>query len=136
MAYPFVFDRRHNYEKDADQAIFIPLRLSANGIVVNLAAKLDTGADHCLFDREWGDSLGIDVESGLRRTFRGLAGRLDAFEHEVTIKTFDIEFTSHVYFTAEMGVARDLLGRNGWLDRLRVAILHYDREIYLSPYDS
>jgi hypothetical protein len=35
-----------------------------------------------------------------------------------------------------MGVARDLLGRNGWLDRLRVAIIHYDREIYLSPYDS
>ena len=31
--------------------------------------------------------------------------------------TFDIEFTSRVYFTGESLVARDLLGRNGWLDR-------------------
>jgi hypothetical protein len=135
MAHRLEFDECHSYEKDADQSIFIPLRLSANGIVVNLAAKLDTGADYCLFDREWAESLDIDVESGLRRTFRGLAGRLEAFEHEVTIKTFDVEFTSHVYFTREIGIARDLLGRNGWLDRLRIAIVHYDREIFLRPYD-
>src|SRR5580658_6055583 len=105
MPHRFEVVQRHNYEKDADQAIFIPLRLSANGILVHLAAKLDTGADYCLFDREWADSLGIDVESGPRKKFRGLAGRLDAFEHVVTIKTFDIEFSSLVYFTGEMGVA-------------------------------
>ena len=38
--------------------------------------------------------------------------------------------------TAESLVARDLLGRNGWLDRFRVAIVHYNREIFLSPHDS
>jgi hypothetical protein len=92
MVHHLNFDECHNYENDADQAIFIPLQLSANGTVVKLAAKLDTGADYCLFDREWADSLGINVESGPRRTFRGLAGRLDAFEHEVTIKTFDVTF--------------------------------------------
>jgi hypothetical protein len=65
-----------------------------------------------------------------------LGGRFDAFEHEVLITAFDLEFTSLVYFTGEVDVARDLLGRNGWLDHFRLAIVHYDREIYLSPYDS
>jgi hypothetical protein len=136
VAYRLSFDHYHGYEADAAQVVSVPVRLSANGVAVRLTAKLDTGADYCLFDREWADSLGIDIESGPNRTFRGLAGRFEAFEHEVTIKTFDIEFTSHVYFTGESLVARDLLGRNGWLDRFRLAIVHYDREIFLSPYDS
>jgi hypothetical protein len=135
MPHPLVFDERHSYREDFTQAIVVPVGLYANGIYVDVAAKLDTGAEYCLFDRKWADWLDIDVESGPRRTFRGLAGRLDAFEHEVTMRCFETAFTSVVYFTGDVGVARDLLGRNGWLDRLRVAIVHYDREIYLSPYD-
>lgn len=135
MAYRLSFDHHHDYEADAEQVVSVPLQLSANGIIARLTAKLDTGADYCLFDRKWADLLGLDLESGPRRTFRGLAGRFEAFEHEVTIQTFG-EFNSRVYFTGESLAARDLLGRNGWLDRFRLAIVHYDREIFLSPYDS
>jgi hypothetical protein len=136
MPYRLTFDHRHEYESDEHQTISVPLQLSANGIQVRLAAKLDTGADYCLFDRKWADLLGLEVESGMRRSFRGLGGRFEAFEHEIAIKTFDLEFSSHVYFTSEPDVARDIVGRNGWLDRFRLAITHYDREIFLSPYDS
>jgi hypothetical protein len=136
MAYQLGFDHRHDYERDSHKGISVPLIMSANGVGIMLTAKLDTGADYCLFDRKWADLLRIDVESGRRRTFSGLGGRFDAFEHEVLISAFDLEFTSLVYFTGEVDVARDLLGRNGWLDHFRLAIVHYDREIYLSPYDS
>lgn len=136
MSHHLVFDKRHYYKEDPRQVIFVPVELSANGIRVDVAAKLDTGAECCLFDRRWADWLGIDLESGPRRTFRGLTGRLDAFEHEITMRCFDIEFISRVYFTGELGVARDLLGRNGWLEHFRLAIVHYDREMFLSPYDS
>ena len=136
MPYRLSFDEHHNYDRDVDQAIFVPIGIAANDTYIELAAKLDTGADYCLFDRRWADELGIHPESGQRRTFRGLGGRIVAFEHEVTIKTFDVEFSSHVYFAVESRVGRDLLGRNGWLDRFRLAIVHYDRELFLSPYDS
>jgi len=33
-------------------------------------------------------------------------------------------------------IRKNLLGRNGWLDRLRLGIIHYDRELYLAPYNS
>ena len=89
-----------------------------------------------MFDRKWADWLGIQVEDGPRRTFRGLMGSFYAYEHEVTINTLGIEFTSRVYFTAELNVARDLLGHKGWLEHFRVAMVHYDRELYLSPYDA
>jgi hypothetical protein len=134
MPHRLFFDERHSYREDFTQAIVVPVGLSANGIYADVAAKLDTGAEYCLFDRKWADWLDIDVESGPRRGFRGLAGSFYAFEHEIAMKCFGTEFSSIVYFTGEIGVARDLLGRNGWLDRLRIAVVHYDREIYLSPY--
>ncbi|SRR5579871_2275683 len=136
MPYDLRFENRHVYKDDPQQAIFVPIGLSANGSYVEVAAKLDTGADFCVFDRRWAEWLNIELESGPRRTFRGLAGRFDAFEHEVTITCFGVDFTSLVYFTGELSMPRDLLGRNGWLDRLRIAIVHYDREIFLTPYDS
>jgi hypothetical protein len=133
MAYRMEFDHRHDYERDSHKGISVPLLISANGFGIRLSAKLDTGADYCLFDRKWADLLRIDVELGPRRIFSGLAGRFEAFEHEVVISAFDLEFASQVYFTGEVDAARDLLGRNGWLDHFRVAIVHYDREIFLSP---
>jgi len=135
MAYRLEFNDYHNYEKTTDQTIFVPIGLSANDSYIALAPKLDTGADHCLFDRRWGDHLGLDVGSGPKRVFRGLGGGFEALEHEVTIHTFDVEFTSRVYFTRESQVGRDLLGRVGWLEHFRIAIVHYDREMFLSPYE-
>lgn len=116
MSYSQKFHQFHSYEEYGDQA-------------------LDTGAQCCLFGRSWADRIAIDVEAGPRRTFLGLAGRFEAHEHEITVATFGIQFTSTVYFARDAGVARDLLGRNGWLDRFRIAINHYDRELYPSPYN-
>jgi hypothetical protein len=53
MPHHLAFNKRHNYEDDLEQAIFVPVGLSANGIYVDVAAKLDTGAEYCLFDRKW-----------------------------------------------------------------------------------
>jgi hypothetical protein len=52
------------------------------------------------------------------------------------IETFGVRFESFVYFAADYGPARNLLGRTGWLDHFRLAIVHYDRELFLSPYES
>jgi hypothetical protein len=43
---------------------------------------------------------------------------------------------SMVYFFGDPAINKNLLGRNGFLDRVRLGLVHYDRELYLSPYDS
>jgi hypothetical protein len=40
-----------------------------------------------------------------------------------------------VYFAADEHIKKNLLGRIGWLDRVRIGLIDYDHEIYLGPYD-
>jgi hypothetical protein len=40
-----------------------------------------------------------------------------------------------VYFAANYGLRRNLLGREGWLSKVRLAIVDYDSEVFLSRYE-
>jgi len=42
---------------------------------------------------------------------------------------------SLVYFFAEPSIRKNVLGRGGWLDRVRVGLVDHDRELYLAAYD-
>lgn len=66
----------------------------------------------------------------------GLTGSLEAFGHQVTLQTGELIFQSTVYFAKYPGVQRNLLGRQGWLRNLRLAIIDYDNLLYLSDYNS
>jgi hypothetical protein len=37
---------------------------------------------------------------------------------------------------ADPAIKKNLLGRTGWLNRIRLGIVDHDRELYLAPYDS
>jgi hypothetical protein len=39
-----------------------------------------------------------------------------------------------VFFASDSAFNRNFLGRSGWLDRVRIAIIDYDRILFLSPY--
>ena len=77
--------------------------------------------------------VGLDVEAGRLQRFRTVAGSFSAYEHEVTIQTLGIEFSATVFFAHDLAFDRNFLGRSGWLDRLRLAIIDYDRMLFLSP---
>lgn len=68
--------------------------------------------------------------------FRTVAGSFATYEHEVTVHTLGVEFSAIVFFAQDPSFTRNVLGRSGWLDRLRVAIVDYDRMLFLSAYDS
>jgi hypothetical protein len=53
----------------------------------------------------------------------------------VSLEVLNLKFDSMVYFFADQHVSRNLLGRTGWLDRIRFGLIDYDREVYLAPYD-
>jgi hypothetical protein len=46
--------------------------------IVNLFAKIDTGADYCLFERGFAEALSIDVERGTQLSFSTVAGQFRA----------------------------------------------------------
>lgn len=129
------FDTAHEYP-DAKDGIHVPITLAVGSHAVELAAKLDTGAAHCIFERKYGEMLGLNVESGRIQRFRTVPGSFAAFEHEVTIQTLGIEFPAIVYFAQDPSFNRNFLGRSGWLDRLRIGIVDYDRTLFVGPYQA
>jgi hypothetical protein len=98
-------------------------------------ATLDTGAAHCIFERVYGEQLGLNVEGGQLRTFRTVNGEFQAYGHEVTITCFEWELHSVVFFPAALEIHRNVLGRQGWLQQFRVALIDYDSVLHLSQYD-
>ena len=120
----------------ANDAIGVPITVRNGRRAVDLVAKLDTGAAHCIFERRYGEMLGIEVDSGPLQRFRTVTGSFAAYQHEVAIETLGIEFPAVVFFAQDAEFNRNFLGRSGWLDRLRVGIVDYDRMLFVSPYES
>ena len=98
-------------------------------------AKIDTGADFCIFQRDYGEFFGIDIESGLPQTFRTPNSRFETFGHQVEIESFDGRIESVVYFAAQKEFNRNVLGRNGWLNRHRLGIIDHDATVFVSHYN-
>ena len=127
------FDTSHHYAASVE-GIEVPIMLRLGRQSVELLGKLDTGAAHCIFERKYAEMLGLDVESGRLQRFRTVTGWFGAYQHEITIQTLGIEFSAVVFFAEDPAFNRNFLGRAGWLDRLRIAIIDYDRMVLLSPY--
>lgn len=129
------FGISHIYD-DRDNGIAIPVKLISGKRDVDLTAILDTGSTFCLFERTYGEWLGLDIEAGARQEFRTAAGRFVAFGHELTLSTLGLEMDATVYFFADAAIRKNVLGRRGWLDRVRLAIVDYEQVLYLEPYAS
>jgi predicted aspartyl protease len=128
------FDASYRYL--SSDGIVVPTELCVGNRRVELLARLDTGAAYCIFERKYAEALGLNVESGRSQGFRTMAGSFVAYEHEVTLHTLGIEFSAVVFFAHDPMFSKSFVGRSGWLDRLRIGIIDYDRLLLLSPYDS
>ncbi len=53
----------------------------------------------------------------------------------MTLSSLGYDFESVVFFAVEEGLPRNVLGLQGWLEKFRFGIVHYDRSIYLGLYD-
>ena len=134
MAFQLSFDVHYQYDSLA-KGINLDVVLGRGKMEAGCRAKIDTGSQYCLFDRELGENLEIEIESGLRSELYTLTGSMTAFGHEVTLQTLGLTFQTFVYFPFHNNLQRNLLGRQGWLQLVKLAIVDYDNEIYLSPYN-
>ena len=132
--YRLDFDTLHSYATER-LGISVPLVLKFGDKSVRLAASIDTGATFCLFRAELAMALGLDLTSGERKRFRTANSNFDAYGHEVELSALGLTTFSMVYFSADVTIHKNVLGRVGWLDRVRLALVEHDSQIYLAPYD-
>jgi hypothetical protein len=134
MSAQLFFSEEFRY-RDDPTGISVPVILSHAGQSFRDLAKVDTGAEVCLFKHEIGLKLGLAVEQGMPISLGTLAGPLEGFGHEVVLQTGELIFQSVVYFAKYPGLPRNILGRRGWLRNLRLAVIDYNNLLYLSAYD-
>jgi hypothetical protein len=134
LSHKLTFAALHRYNS-AQVGIEVPIRLRVGAQEIQLVAKLDTGASGCLFEREYGELLGLDIETGPMVTFSSAMGLFDAYGHEVRLIALGMEFDLTVYFFRFPGANRNVLGRQGWLQKLRIGIVDYDGSLFLSHHD-
>ena len=128
------FTRVYDYSGD-EESVVVPVTLRSGGKQVRLAASIDTGASFCLFGAEIAEALGITLERGVRTRFRTANSGFEALGHEVGIDVLGVATNAMVYFFSDPMIDKNVLGRTGWLDRVRLGLVHHDSKVYLAPYD-
>jgi hypothetical protein len=135
MSYALTFSSLENYDA-GKVGIKVPMFLSFGGKTISLFAKVDTGSTYCIFERIYGERLGIDIEQGYRQYVGTAVGGFVVYGHEVTLSVCGFDFYSTVFFAQEESIRRNVLGRFGWLNKIRLGSIDYDGLPYLSRYDS
>jgi hypothetical protein len=128
------FDTLHTYGTDKG-GVEVPVTLRLGQSTVRFPARLDTGATFCVFERGYAETLGLAVETGSLLRFSTVVGSFDAYGHMLTLETLGCSFEATVYFAADESFTRNVLGRRGWLDHVRIGIVEYEGKLYLGRYD-
>ena len=132
--YHLEFSYRHSYTYQS--AITLPITLiSDTDAYVDFSAKLDTGSTFCIFEKKYADWLGPRLNSGIPTKIATATGSFQAYGHEITLAAFDYEWQSVVYFAEDESFYLNVLGRIGFLDRLRIGLVDYEELIYLDLYN-
>jgi hypothetical protein len=126
---------RIEYQYKDERGILLPVALRYAGRESNFFARVDTGAAFCIFQRLHAETVGIVVETGAPMRISTVTGGFLAYAHRVALSVLGIDVEATVYFAEDPAMPRDVLGQTGWLDRLRIGLVHHDRWLYLSHYD-
>ena len=133
MSETITFDKTHNYST-LKPGISLTAILHHGQESVECEVRLDTGSSHCIFKRAHGELLGLDIESTVPENIATVTGAFQAYPHTITIEVLGIRSDATVYFAADDHFTRSVLGRTGWLDRVRLDLIDYEAKLLLSPY--
>jgi hypothetical protein len=134
MPHNLQFEISHEYNS-AQGGIWLPTVLTVGTLTIDCEAKVDTGAEFCIFQRVLGEALGLEIEQGHLLIMNSVNGVTRTYGHEVELSTLGMAFYGMVYFAEDYGLSRNLLGRNGWLQQVKLAVVDYEETLYLSAYE-
>ena len=81
----------------------------ANGEMFELSMLVDSGADISILSKRIGDIMGLDVEQGEAKVFRGIVGELLAYVHKIPLSINGREVETRIAFA--LSEVPNLLGR-------------------------
>ena len=132
--YGLDFTHRHAYKSSL--AVSLPITLiSDRDRRITLTPSLDTGSTYCIFEKKYAEWLDLHVEAGLPARISTATGFFHCYGHEVTLLVVDLEWRAPVYFAEAEAFTINVVGRLGFLDRLKVGIVDYEQLLYLGLYD-
>lgn len=132
MSHQLTFEKLLNYDVGED-GIFLDVEIRYVDVTVKLRAKIDTGSTYSIFERKFGEQLGLDIEKGMRQRFGTATGGFYGYGFRVSLFTADLEFDSMVFFAENEYFGRNVLGRIGWLDQIILGVVDVQGKVYLSP---
>jgi hypothetical protein len=83
--------------------------IDADGDLFELSMLVDSGADISIFSKRIGDIMGVDVEQGDEKIFRGIVGELIAYVHSIQMLIYGRKVETRVAFA--ISEVPNLLGR-------------------------
>lgn len=134
MSYQLSFAELIAYNS-GQPSITVPVTLSVSQALVNCDARIDTGSSNCIFARNVGEELGLDIETGMRLLVGTVTGNFVAYLHEVSLSLGSFEFSCFVGFAEEKQFRRNVLGRRGFVEQVVLGLVDYEGKLYLSRYD-
>ena len=133
MSESLEFAESYNYDT-LKTGISLPVVLQSGENKIEIHAKLDTGSTHCIFERQHAELLNLNVENGEPVIIGTANGKFLAYEHRINLITFGFIREAAVCFIAEEEIKRNVLGRQGWLDRVKLGIINYEGKLLLNRY--
>jgi predicted aspartyl protease len=133
MAETIEFDKTYFYSM-FNAGITVSVNLFYADKEVEFDAKIDTGSTFCVFQRLHGELLGLEIEKGIPADISTATGSFRAYGHELTLTVLGIETVSTVYFAESDYFDRNVLGRIGWLDRVKLGLIEQEGKLFLSEY--
>lgn len=118
------FPQRHSANRPV-----IPITLISGSSSIKYLALIDSGADLCVFHAEIGEQIGIDIESGKKQEFNGIAGeKMPAFFHHIEIEVGGYRLPCYAGFCRELTkMPYGILGQQGFFDAFYVTF-DYNKE--------
>jgi hypothetical protein len=134
MAYQLAFEKLVSFN-DTGDGIALEAEIRYSDVSVRIDARIDTGAAYSIFERRFGEQLGLDIGSGMRQRFGTATKGFYAYGFRVTLLTADLEFDSMVFFAEDASFTKNVLGRITWLDNLALGLVAGAGKIYLSRFE-
>lgn len=135
MAYQLEFSTRLLITLD-EIGLLVPIAISKAVKHRQLDAYFDSGSSYCVFPRWLGEDLGLAVESGEPVGLRTGGGVMQTYLHYATLHLAELTFEDVPICIAKYpDFDRCLLGRGGWLQKVRLCLVTYHDQLFLSLHD-
>jgi hypothetical protein len=129
VTHQIVYRYRMEYDTKVP-GVVLPVMILSGDHAEAVNAAVDTGSTLCVFQREIAERLGIRIEEGIEDYVSAMGTVIKVYGHEVTLVVEELSMDLIVYFPAYQQIPRNLLGRQGFLQRMLFGLDDYEGVVY------